>query len=42
MIHMTAAMRFVKAPTMNRTMRSGRSRKPTLHFSMSDSARARV
>ena len=40
--HMTAAMRLVKAPIMKRTMRSGRSMKPTLQRGMSDSARARV
>ena len=40
--HMTAAMRFVNAPIMKSTMRSGRSMKPTLHFGISDSARARV
>ena len=39
---MTAAIRLVKAPIMKRTIRSGRSMKPTLHFSMIDSARARV
>jgi hypothetical protein len=40
--HSAAPMRLVKAPIMNRTIRSGRSMKPTLHFSMSDSARARA
>ena len=40
--HITAAMRLVKAPIMKRTMRSGRSMKPTLHLVMSDSARARA
>ena len=32
MTHSTPAMRFVNAPIMNSTMRSGRSMKPTLHF----------
>ncbi len=40
--HITAAMRLVKAPIMNSTIRSGRSMNPTLHLVMSDSARARV
>ena len=35
-------MRLVNAPIMNNTIRSGRSMKPTLHLSTSDSARARV
>ena len=39
---MTAAIRLVKAPIMKSTIRSGRSMNPTLHFSISDSARARV
>ena len=36
------AIRFVNAPIMKSTMRSGRSMNPTLHFSTSDSARARA
>jgi len=43
MTHNTAAMWYGgKAPIMKSTIRSGRSMKPTLHFSMSDSARARA
>jgi 1,6-anhydro-N-acetylmuramate kinase len=37
-----AAIRLVNAPIMKRTMRSGRSMKPTLHLSMRLSARARA
>ena len=37
MTHSTAAIRLVNAPIMNSTIRSGRSMKPTLHFSTSDS-----
>ena len=40
--HSTGAMRFVSAPMMISTMRSGRSRKPTLQLSMPFSDRARV
>ena len=40
--HSTPAMRSVKAPIMNSTMRSGRSMKPTLHLSIRHSARARA
>ncbi len=40
--HSTPAIRSVNAPIMNSTMRSGRSMNPTLHFSISDSARARA
>jgi hypothetical protein len=39
--HSTAAIRFVNAPIMKSTIRSGRSMNPTLHRSTRDSARAR-
>ena len=40
--HRTAPIRFVNAPIITSTMRSGRSMNPTLHLSIIDSARARV
>src|SRR6266849_338022 len=42
MTQSTPAMRFVNAPIMKSTIRSGRSMNPTLHLAISDSARARV
>jgi len=38
----TGPMRLKTPPMMRRTMRSGRSMKPTLHKGMRDSARARA
>ena len=42
MIHSAAAMRLVSAPTISSTMRSGRSRKPTVQRGIRLSARARA
>ena len=42
MIQSAATMRLPRAPTMSSTMRSGRSRGPTVQWGMRLSARARA